>query len=313
MTINCYPLIFRITVVNYYKLKKTPIIELLNIFKISRSSLYNWVKLYNINKLIEKKQYLKGSKYTDEIRNYTSNYVIKKVNFDYRKLIKNINNKFKIKSHKSSIYTILQNNNITRKRINIKTRYSSKKNIKNKIKQLSKEINIIGRNKIISIDESSFDTHINSYYGWNIKGTQLIVNKIKQRIRYSVISAVSNKNVINTKIIKGSINSVMFIDFIKEVVNKIKNDDVLFMDNARIHHAKIFTEYMKTIKNKILYNVPYCSELNPIEMVFSKVKSIVHKKNNNENSKKLQANIKNGFNKITQENLKGYYDKSLTF
>jgi transposase len=313
MTINCYPLIFRITVVNYYKLKKTPIIELLNIFKISRSSLYNWVKLYNINKLIEKKQYLKGSKYTDEIRNYTSNYVIKKVNFDYRKLIKNINNKFKIKSHKSSIYTILQNNNITRKRINIKTRYSSKKNIKNKIKQLSKEINIIGRNKIISIDESSFDTHINSYYGWNIKGTQLIVNKIKQRIRYSVISAVSNKNVINTKIIKGSINSVMFIDFIKEVVNKIKNDSVLFMDNARIHHAKIFTEYMKTIKNKILYNVPYCSELNPIEMVFSKVKSIVHKKNNNENSKKLQANIKNGFNKITQENLKGYYDKSLTF
>lgn len=48
-------------------------------------------------------------------------------------------------------------------------------------------------------------------------------------------------------------------------------------------------------------------------MVFSKVKSIVHKKDNNENSQKLQNNIKNGFNKITQENLKRYYDKSLTF
>jgi transposase len=85
------------------------------------------------------------------------------------------------------------------------------------------------------------------------------------------------------------------------------------MDNARIHHSKIFTEYMKTVNNKILYNVPYCSELNPIEMVFSKVKSIVHKKDNNENSQKLQKNIKNGFNKITQENLKGYYENSLPF
>jgi transposase len=142
---------------------------------------------------------------------------------------------------------------------------------------------------------------------------QLIVNKIKQRIRYSVISAVSNRKVINTKIIKGSVNSIMFIEFIKEVIDKIKDNNVLFMDNARIHHSKLFTEYMKTVKNKILYNVPYCSELNPIEMVFSQVKSIVHKKDNNENSQKLQNNIRNGFNKITQENLKGYYKKSLTF
>lgn len=313
MTTNCYPLIFKITVVNYYKLKKIPIIELLNIFKISRSSLYNWIKLYNKNELLEKKHYSKESKYTLEIRKYISDYVVKKVNFDYRKLMRMINKKFKIESHKSSIYTILHLNNITRKRINIKTRYSNKSNIKKKIKQLSKEINLIGKDKIISIDESSFDTHINSYYGWNKKGIQLIVNKIQQRIRYSVISAVSNRKVINTKIIKGSVNSEIFIDFIKEVINKIKDNNVLFMDNARIHHSKIFTEYMKTVKNKILYNVPYCSELNPIEMVFSKVKSIVHKKDNNENSQKLQNNIKNGFNKITQENLKRYYDKSLTF
>jgi len=313
MTTNCYPLIFKITVVNYYKLKKISVIELLNIFRISISSLYNWVKLYDKNELLEKKRYSKKSKYTDEIRKYISDYVIKKVNFDYKKLIRVINNKFKIESHKSSIYTILHLNNITRKRINIKTRYSSKSIIKKKMKQLSKEIKLIGKDNIISIDESSFDTHINSYYGWNKKGIQLIVNKIKQRTRYSVISAISNRKVINTKIIKGSVNSTMFIEFIKEVIDKIKDNNILFMDNARIHHSKLFTEYMKTVKNKILYNVPYCSELNPIEMVFSKVKSIVHKKDNNENSQKLQNNIRNGFNKITQENLKGYYEKSLTF
>jgi len=87
-----------------------------------------------------------------------------------------------------------------------------------------------------------------------------------------------SKIIIKTKIIKGSVDNIIFIDFIKDVIDKIKDNNVLFMNNDRIYHAKIFIENMKTVKNKILYNVPYYSKLNPIEMVFSKIKSIVHKK-----------------------------------
>ena len=82
------------------------------------------------------------------------------------------------------------------------------------------------------------------------------------------------------------------------------------MDNARIHHSKIFKLYAETIDNKILYNVPYMSELNPIEMVFSKVKLMVNKRNNNSDCNKLYKNINYGFNKITKSNLRGYYKKS---
>ena len=70
---------------------------------------------------------------------------------------------------------------------------------------------------------------------------------------------------------------------------------------------------IETIDNEVLYNVAYCSELNPIEMVFSKVKSIVHKRNNNENILKLINNINYGFNCITKDNLNGYYNKCLSF
>lgn len=135
---------------------------------------------------------------------------------------------------------------------------ANKTKTNNKIKELAKNIKTIKKENIISIDESSFDTHINSHYGWSKKGTAIKVKKVKQRIRFSIISAISIKKVINTKIIKGSINEETFTDFIKEVVNKVESNKVLFMDNARIHHAKI------------LYNVPYCSELNLIEMVFQK-------------------------------------------
>ena len=103
---------------------------------------------------------------------------------------------------------------------------------------------------------------------------------------------------------------MIFREFIESIKKKIEKNKVLFMDNAKIHHSIIFNEYVKSIDNKVLYNVPYLSELNPIEMCFAKVKAIVQKRHNNENSNKLIANIKHGFNKISKRDLDGYYCKS---
>ena len=122
---------------------------------------------------------------------------------------------------------------------------------------LKKKVHMIDKKNIISIDESSFDTHINSHCGWSKKGSRINIIKRKQRIRYSVISAISINKVINVTIIKGYVNSVMFIEFIKNVINKIQKNKVLFMDNARIHHSKLFTEYIKqlTIKYYIMFHI----------------------------------------------------------
>jgi nitrogenase subunit NifH len=145
---------------------------------------------------------------------------------------------------------------------------------------LKTNVNKIGKKNIISIDESSFDTHINAYYGWSVKR--------------------SSNNGDKTKI--------------KNTVNCVRPIKVFIYGQCKeIHHSKIFKAYAETINNKILYNVPYMSELNPIEMVFSKVKSIVHKRNNNSDAKKLCKNIKYGFKKITKSNLRGYYKKALSF
>jgi hypothetical protein len=74
--------------------------------------------------------------------------------------------------------------------------------------------------KQLSMNESSFDTHINSHCGWSEKGSRINIIKRKQRIRYSVISAISMNKVINVTTIKGSVNSTIFIEFIKNVINK---------------------------------------------------------------------------------------------
>ena len=203
--VNSYPYIYKLRVVRYYLENNVKVSDLLEIFKISRGSLYNWINQYNNNELSEKKTYTKRSKFTD-IKNYICNYVTKRKNFDYHRLIFEIKRKYKINISKSSLYNILKENKITRKRVNIRMNICNPKKFNNMKKTFRRKIKRTGINKVISIDESSFDTHIHNNYGWSKKGEDIKIIKKNKRIRYSVISGVSNDKVILTKIIKGSIN-----------------------------------------------------------------------------------------------------------
>ena len=59
----------------------------------------------------------------------------------------------------------------------------------------------------------------------------------------------------------------------------------------------------------VIYNTAYHPEFNPIENMFSKVKTLLNYFNNNE--KKLVPNIRKSFNKIKKRDLKNYFNKAL--
>ena len=52
-----------------------------------------------------------------------------------------------------------------------------------------------------------------------------------------------------------------------------KNNWSIIIDNARIHYYKKFKEYINIVKNvKIIYNVLYSPETNPLERIFKDIK-----------------------------------------
>ena len=67
---------------------------------------------------------------------------------------------------------------------------------------------------------------------------------------------------------------------------------------------------MKKKSNKLLFNVAYNPETNPIEQCFSKAKNII-RKNKNDNIKQLTKTINKAFTSITKKDLKNYFKKSL--
>ena len=63
----------------------------------------------------------------------------------------------------------------------------------------------------------------------------------------------------------------------------------------------------------LLYNAPYCPEHNPIEKVFSKIKSTIRTKNNNTNPTNLKINIIKSLKSIRMRDLRNFYKSSLDF
>jgi transposase len=213
---------------------------------------------------------------------------------------------------RSSVYKVLADSKITYKKLYVKNDpYSHHKKEKLK-KELFEKINNVNSNDIISIDETSIEINMRPHYGWSKRNTKCIIknNKIIRK-RVSLIMAVDKSKIVAYKIVEGSVNGEIFKDFILNNVLKNIDNKTLLMDNARIHHYKKFKEAINDTTSKVIYNIPYNPETNPIELVFSQIKDHIRKKNNNDNMIKLYKNIKSSMSRIKSEYLKACYKKSL--
>ena len=227
-------------------------VEIINIFKINRKTFYKIKNESSSGSKCAKKQNVRkrATKITNKLRSYIRSYVVSNINFDYKKLIGLIHKKFNTTISKSSIYKILSDSKIKKKKIICRQTSTCPKNLHSKIilfnKQVKNAIKKSSMDNIISIDESSIDTHIEHDKGWSKYGSKVTKIKNYSRIRYSLILAISNKKIIHYQIVKGSVNGEIFLRFFIDLNKKLSNEDKyhFILDNAKIHHYKKLTKYI---------------------------------------------------------------------
>ena len=79
--------------------------------------------------------------------------------------------------------------------------------------------------------------------------------------------------------IDGAVNGEIFLTYIRRVlVPTLRKGDVVAMDNLGSHKIPGVREAIEAAGATLLYIPPYSPDLNPIEMVFAKIKSILRKK-----------------------------------
>ena len=106
----------------------------------------------------------------------------------------------------------------------------------------------------------------------------------------------------------GGIDSNKFNEFYNKFIKNKYRDNIIILDNARFHKSKEVIENINNSGNKILYLIPYNPALNPIENLFSQLKSHIKNKSP-DNYQELKLTIDRIFkNKIKEEHLKNYFN-----
>jgi transposase len=94
--------------------------------------------------------------------------------------------------------------------------------------------------------------------------------------KVTLIGAVNLEGVVATRLIAGSMNGDDFETFIKsDLVPQLEVGAVVVMDNLNSHHREGIAEAIESVGARVLYLPTYSPDFNPIEMMWSQIKSMV--------------------------------------
>ena len=92
----------------------------------------------------------------------------------------------------------------------------------------------------------------------------------------TLIAALGIGGVVCSTVVDGAVNRDVFDAFVEHVlVPELRPGDVVVMDNLSSHKGVRVRELIESAGAELVFLPPYSPDLNPIEMVFSKIKQLL--------------------------------------
>ena len=128
---------------------------------------------------------------------------------------------------------------------------------------------------LVFIDESGLNLAFTRLYARALKGQRARGDSPSKRGKnVSTIGAISEKEIIASINILGAANGIIFEAFIiTMVVPKLWKGAHVVVDNSTIHKGIEIEKAIEEVGAKLIFLPPYSPEFNPIENLWSKVKS----------------------------------------
>lgn len=133
--------------------------------------------------------------------------------------------------------------------------------------------------KLVFIDETFAKTNMIRLRGRSKRGTRLIDKTPHGHWKTTTfIGALRDDRLTAPFVIDGPVNGPLFLEYVRQVlVPTLSAGDIVAMDNLGSHKVPGVREAIEAAGARILYLPAYSPDLNPIEKVFAKIKSILRK------------------------------------
>lgn len=197
----------------------------------------------------------------------------------------------------------IRKNLFTLRSVNVPDVRSKRKNWVENLPNYDKE-------KLVFLDESGVNINMTRIYGRSLGGTRSVDKApLNTPTNTTILSSIRINGESSYTTYSGGTTGDKFVEYLKNtLIQTLHDGDIIVMDNMRSHHVK---EVSETINNSeknltLLYLPPYSPDFNPIEMMWSKIKSILRMIKIRDISILSDA-IKTAFSKITSSDCIGWF------
>ena len=134
--------------------------------------------------------------------------------------------------------------------------------------------------RLVFIDETWARTDMTRRHGRSLRGTRLVAKVPHRRWRtLTFLAALRCDRIEAPCVIDGPINGQSFLAYVEQVlVPTLKPGDVVVMDNLGSHKRQAIRRAIRAARAKLLFLPAYSPDLNPIEQVFAKLKTMLRKR-----------------------------------
>lgn len=115
--------------------------------------------------------------------------------------------------------------------------------------------------------------------GWAPRGQKLLAKVPQGRWRtLTFLAALRCDRIDAPCVIDGPINGDSFLAYVEQVLLPVlRPGDIVIIDNLGSHKGKAVRRLIRSVGAKLFFLPPYSPDLNPIEQVFAKLKTLLRK------------------------------------
>ena len=175
-------------------------------------------------------------------------------------------------------------------------------------KQWPRRLAGVSADHLVFVDESGAHTQMTRRCGRSPIGQRVICHVPHGHYRTTtMIAAVRLKGPQSPGWFGGALNGELFLAWVKQgLVGCLQPGDVVVMDNLATHKVAGVREAIEVAGARLEYLPPYSPDLNPIEMMWSKVKQQI-KSRDPRNARQLHQAAKAGFAAVTPADCQGFF------
>ena len=135
------------------------------------------------------------------------------------------------------------------------------------------------RERFVFIDETSLKTNLVKTTGWALVGQRLIDHTpFGHWNTQTFIAGLGHDGLIAPWVLDGAMNRASFEAYVEhELAPALKPGQIVIADNLSSHKSQRVIDLLRAKGCDLVFLPPYSPDLNPIEMAFSKLKTLIRK------------------------------------